>query len=424
MYDSKLISYFLYLFLFSLVLLPFKFARIYIGNLYVPLTVSIFAIDCYFLYLKYCLTGQLKTGPIILLWASFGFFISLIFSILGEEVHISRIVEFTFYLFIPLIFINLIDTWNTLKNCLIILVIVGLIIVVIDWYFFFVERGIYCFTLGSEIGGLSSRNAVAFMIEPAFIITLTYWLVSLRMSRSIALLAVFSIYLLAIGIILTSSRGGWISTSIGVVSLLFFTYSKEEFNSIHRVIRIILVFITVTTVFVYLSHQLSQSEINFFQNRLKTLKYFDPELISSERWQLINDSFIFMINHPFKILKGVGVANFANYIKIYSRFGSLIEHAHVTFINIFIEQGIIGIISFSILLFGAIYYLWRAKPDRDNEWIVLSLFITLIVYSCHLLVSCFYNYIFFWIVYGLSICAYNCSNDICENEDDILIEDE
>ena len=384
----------------SLIFLQFSFTRFWLGGLYVPITAFFILAALFLLVLRFVSTGKIKNVNLFLV-ASLLFTLSLFFSVLGQpNPKIFRIGEYIFYLLIPLLFINFIDDFKFIRKIIWILFGCGTILCLVAFYN--LQRGGSVWWL--EFGGVGTRTSGAFIFECIFILILSYFLYASDKKILTTVLIIISLILLGSGIILSLSRGAWLSTFAGVVVLMILNAKSESkgFRRIKPALKYI--FLGGTVVFFLLF--IVSSEVKEKITERTTLFGRGGDFV---RWEIYRASFQSIADHP---LKGVGVGNFMEEVDVKSPYGVQLLHAHNAYLNIWVEQGVLGVLALIVLILFPLISLIRLRgyfSGKGDEWIIAGMTGVLCIISIHFLFESFYNFIFFWIIYGLCLATVQCA---------------
>jgi O-antigen ligase len=249
-----------------------------------------------------------------------------------------------------------------------------------------------------QFGEVGTRTTSAFMLECIFIMMLSYFLLARRRSffkRCIILAGMISV---GSGILLTVSRGAWISVLAGSLFLVFAASGKTH-KSWPKVALVgggfllFLLFVLPADV----AQRISQRAVIVGRS---------ADLV---RWKVYRETLRVIAGHPFK---GVGVGNFMEFVDVRSPYGVQLMHAHNAYLNIWVEQGIVGLLALLVLLFFPLAMslrLRKAFRDTDREWIITGTAGVLLATALHFFFESFYNFIFFWIIYGFVLSVLLCA---------------
>lgn len=405
-----------YIFLISLVTLPFEMFRIDIGGLNAPIVVfSLFVAILFFYVLQILLTGNIVKYPLFLILGSGGFITFMLFSILMADLPISKInfqrtIEYTFYLSVPFVTITTINNFNKLKKTFYILIFIGASWTTIGLTRFF-TGSVPLFSLVKHSGHLGTRNSDVFMLEGLFIITLCFLIFLLQTktkNKLLSLLVTIATISMIIALILGYSRGGWVATGMGILFLtIYFLKTKTSLLKVNNLLKILIFLFTIVLI---LNYALPQHTIRDLKQRMASLDISQGlKEISPKRYKQWKYTTKIIENRP---LRGIGIGNFRRVMeKKYYPNKKAPATPHNSYLYILGELGIGGLLFFLIVVFVALgrlfKVLFKKKISIQNRWVILSSCTLLITYSFHFLFTSLFNFIFFWIIYSLCLSSWH-----------------
>ncbi|MBI4743614.1 MAG: O-antigen ligase family protein [Actinobacteria bacterium] len=178
------------------------------------------------------------------------------------------------------------------------------------------------------------------------------------------------ILLMGTSLILTYSRGGWIS-SVAALSIVFFgIIYKYPRKTITATIVLVLMLLAVNF-FITKNPSTNQS------NKVGAYSALDPNTSATSlqgRVQLWRGT-VNMIKENY--LLGTGIGTYSYIYPIYQYEGKYSKHAHNTFLEIFAETGIAGFLSFLLIVFLVLknqFNLARLEKDEEYKLYALAFF--------------------------------------------------
>lgn len=406
-----------YLALICLVLLPFAFARTWIGGLYLSPAVFLLSIAFYLLVIRSLYIKTTIKYPKLVAWASLGFVMALMLSIIGRpNPHWQEVIAFIFYLTIPFLMSSMIRDFNVLRKAVWILILVGLTFALIGDYRFFTGRSPW-FEVVNHYESFGTRNSDVFMLESAFILLFSFYLLGKPKSGFLKLAILLALSMMGIGIIFSFSRGAWVSTFIGALSL--FILAPGGHHIVGRFLNprcLLSLGIFILVVISLITFVVPKENIHQEYSRLLTLRSAELGQISPPRSFQWQSSLEMVSNHP---IRGIGVGNFTQYI-LSPPFNSPVPWSdpHNSYLQAWVEEGILGLLAMITLVWSPMIHLkrvTRAFGTREGRWMLSGILATMITYAVHLFFSAFFGFIFFWIIYGLAVSAIICAQKELRN---------
>ena len=177
---------------------------------------------------------------------------------------------------------------------------------------------------------------------------------------------VFIVLLLAV-IVLTASRSGFLILLIGLICFLIFYYKYTQSYNMFYII-LYLFCLSIVLFFIYNSFP------SFFENsfyRYTTIFDATRSASSQERLLVLNKSFELINNNPYL---GYGLSNSQNITGI---------AVHNSIIISWLENGLFGLIGYTMLYFVIIFYVFKAYTNNfyDNGVIMVLSVISIMMIS-------------------------------------------
>lgn len=179
----------------------------------------------------------------------------------------------------------------------------------------------------------------------------------------------FSISVIAI--VLTGTRGVWVSLTSSIFILLFLLKRKKMYK------YILIFFLIVLMIFLILP--------NYYSNRLISIFDFKNNNSNLTRINLWRGAILIFKNNP---VNGIGLNNFSEIIKndLYYKAPMMsVAHAHNNYFQLLAETGFIGVLSFLFLNYKVIITLLNLVKKESNEYIKYYYYSVLGIYTNYLL---------------------------------------
>ncbi|MFC2108600.1 O-antigen ligase family protein [Candidatus Bipolaricaulota bacterium] len=401
-----------YLSILSIGALPFKIARIVVGPFSVPLSAILIVLLSACLIPMAALDRGTKGRRLFRgCWALSGLAISVVLPLLFGRQPTGAVLEMAFYLWVPIVLAFAAPRHDSVRKAIWLLTL-GAVIWAI-WGLILYFSGMESTTGLPAALTLGDRNSYSFMLGSTFFLLLGVGLSGSRHNvwvRTVVITIVGSIILAAI--VLSFSRGAWVATSLGFMTILISVRFK----------RSLLVAASVLMCALLIAAGLGLSDYSFADLRgdlsrrivasasaIADFAKLHPsqagetdegERVSGTNIRVIalQRSWDVLIDDP---LIGIGAGNFARLVPIPVRGGRL-AHPHNAYVHVWVEQGAIGIISFGILLLAAFTALYkRARREANVSGLATGFAAALTSISAVLLFESFHNFLFLWVFYGL-----------------------
>ena len=336
----------------------------------------------FFLEEKHNFSNNLLNKSIII------FLVSIILS--GFGVWSSTVIDaMSKYILLGLLYFVIIDNLNSKKEIknLIWLVFISITIAALyglyQHYYLGIRR-VSGFMLTLSFGGI-----LAFFL--VYIISFISWG---KIALYKKLILIFPMILFGLNLFLNQSKSAWIGMVVGLFFLILFK---------NRKIAITLIIILLILAFLLPANIVQQ-----------ILSEFDLVLDRSNRTRLFlwESAFKMWADHP---INGVGIGRFqTEYINNYkgpNSFGTTVN-AHNNFLQFAAVSGTIGFLSFVLLIFAILKYLYDFynQIDKDNwKLFIFSTFIAMIVFNIQGLANVNFledtsiKFFWFWIAIHVSL---------------------
>ncbi|TDI98455.1 MAG: hypothetical protein E2O76_07965 [Caldithrix sp.] len=328
---------------------------------------------------------QLVSAPqnkLLILWGAIMLFSSLY--AVDIEMSMNSLYGFAKYLFFYFLIINLINSWNSIRQFIWIATATG---------FLMILYGIYTYLFSDSVGQnfrlisfVEDPNSLAIKLVP--LVAFSYILIKTEHRLILKILSFLFLISMATAILFTLSRGGLLA----LFTVLFLIGLKEGQNRKNFVIILGVIMLAILIV-----------PWDLFLPRIKSISKLTSDVSIIQRLKILKGGVAMFFDHP---LFGVGVGNFLTHSKIYTN--TLIHRvAHNSYLEVAAETGILGITFFLALLFMTLKKLrtcWKYLESINSKYYYypLGIMIGLIGFMVHaLFLSEQYNVSLF-IVFALS----------------------
>ncbi len=235
-------------------------------------------------------------------------------------------------------------------------------------------------------GAFPNPNSMAEFFAPILVISLCMILVK---SRSFNIkLALPMVIWTGIMLILSFSRGGWLSAFTSLVLMMFFLFREKQINRKY-------IYFTVFAIIVF---------VVIFSGEIIERLHFNDESAQSRLY--LNKIALNMIST--QPIFGVGINTFPFVMKQFY-YPGLQTHAwlhtvHNQYLLVWSEMGILGIISFLWLLYGAFRYAWKTfRSTSPFRFFALALLLAVLTSALHMMADMyvsFTNNVLLWLIFA------------------------
>ena len=328
---------------------------------------------------------QLVSSPqnkLLILWGA----IMLSSSLYAVDIEMSMnsLYGFAKYLFFYFLIINLVNSWNSIRQFIWIATATGFVMMLYGIYtYLFSDSVVQDFRLFSFV---EDPNSLAIKLVP--LVAFSYILIKTEHRLILKVLSFLFLATMATAILFTLSRGGMLA----LFTVLFLIGLKEAQNRKSLVIIFGLIVLGILIV-----------PWDLFLPRFRSISKLTSDVSIIQRLKILKGGVAMFFDHP---LFGVGVGNFLAHSKLYTN--TLIHRvAHNTYLEVAAETGILGITLFLAILTTALKELracWKYLESINSKYLYypLGIMIGLIGFMVHaLFLSEQYNVSLF-IVFALS----------------------
>jgi len=381
-----------------------------IGTLILPFSVFLLIVRCFYMG-KFVVSKALISGLFLLY---FSIALSSFFSI---NIEIGRIVKFSVFLIIPILFTSTIKDYKSLKLSVCLVITIGVILGIYGFYGYLTgnvgdeaEKSWWC-TYARYYGihySAATRNSDLYFITIPLIFLLgLLFFDKLRFSfLKIPLIAVSLLFYS--GIVLSFSRGAWISIVAIFMVLLLVVWKNRpaRIANNRKYSKVVLLIITAALILIAslnildyfgMSTYLTGRAISIISPG-KADQYLQEIISNRERIEIIKATFSIIASNPL----GVGPDNLKHF---YPSFGFDLNHPENAYLHILAENGVFGFLGYSIFVFYPLLFLYKKiKTVSSNDWVSIGIFLT----SLYLAISYMFNVevfnFYIWIVHSIIWC--------------------
>lgn len=408
--------YLLYGLILSMATYPIPFLRVRteetafpIGGLFIPMV-------CFLLFIKYFSSKKINLNKILGISLFLLYFSILLSSFFSIRFEIEPVFRLSIFMLLPLLFTGILTNYRDLKTSLHCVILVGLILGIYGFY------GYLTGNVGEEAQktwwwtyarywGIhylpSTRNSDVYYVAIPLFVTLTLIFFGNLKSFIIETLLIIISLMFFIGVILSFSRGAWISTFTTFIFLLFMIWKRRGIFG-RKGLRLIL----FTTIIILVSFTALNyfSMYNYFIGKIfsiffsdKASYYLEEDISNDERIEILKATFNIIVSNPF----GIGIYNLRY---VYPAYGLYVNHPENTYLHVLAENGIFGFIGYMIFLFYPLVILYKRIKVGPDDWLRDGIFLTLIYlatsYIFNVEIFNFYNWVIHSIIWS-SITIYN-----------------
>jgi len=375
-----------YLAVLSLGVFPFEFARVTIGPFSVPWAALFFVLLGLCLFLSLILRWIPFSRPPLPIIGLLGMALSLILPSAFGRPTSPFVFEMLFYLSIPVLLFLSVRDRTTLWRLVLLLTLVGS-----GWASLALARyfGGAAIVADTRVAGsVGNQNSMAFFLEAPYFLVSAALLFAHRLPRRIRWIAAAVSGVLLSAIALSFSRSAWLSTALGHVYLLLRS-TRHRLGVMALALAVALGLLGV-----------AWGTNPHFLNRLQSKLTITSGTSFSVRYTALAKSWEAIRQDP---LIGIGAGNFAETLRVPAGRG-ILAHPHNAYVQTWLEQGLLGLLSFVFLLGAPIISFWRrARTDALSIELRIGFCLVLSVYAVHFLFTSFHASLFFWVIYGLGV---------------------
>lgn len=263
------------------------------------------------------------------------------------ETSMNSLYGFAKYLFFYFLIINLVNSWNSIRQFIWIATATGFLMMLYGIYAYIFSDTVHDFRL---ISFVEDPNSLAIKLVP--LVAFSYILIKTEHRLILKVLSFLFLISMATAILFTLSRGGLLA----LFTVLFLIGLKEGQKRKSFVIILGLIVLAILIV-----------PWDLFLPRIKSISKLTSDVSIIQRLKILKGGVAMFFDHP---LFGVGVGNFLTYSKIYTN--TLIHRvAHNSYLEVAAETGILGITFFLALLLMTLKQLrtcWKYLESINSKY--------------------------------------------------------
>jgi hypothetical protein len=217
-------------------------------------------------------------------------------------------------------------------------------------------------------------------------------------TRKIRLMYIIGLLIVIMAQILTFSRGGWFSFVVQL-SILFIIINKSVKSNLRKILSYTSILITVLFIINFYNPEILSKVFSLVSYRLFTSFSID-DYSTVERFMTIQNGLSVTFSSIPNFIVGIGIGNLG---------ASIVNEATTTnyFVDILVETGIIGLISFSLFIIYILiisrntFNLFKKINDDDLLVVFIGAFLSFIGLLTGGLTASAHMLCFFWFLVGL-----------------------
>lgn len=421
MYQAKLgminfERYLVYALILSMATYAIPSLRIHSEESIIPVGV-VFLPLLFLLLLIRSLYTQKFTCNKVLLFSLFLLYFSIALSSLSSiSLETERIVKLSIFMTLPILFTNILKDNKSLKVAIYPIIIVGIILGVYGFYGYFTgnvgedTQKVWWWSYARYYGIHylpSTRNSDIYYIAIPLFIVLSFLFFGNLRSFLIKIFLITASLMFFTGILLSFSRGAWISMVITIIVFLFVVWKKQGIST-KRNSRLWLLFIVFLLLFLTITFKVLNyfNMYNYFLGKIISItspeqaSYYLEESISNEdRIEILKATFNIIISNPL----GIGLDNLRY---IYPSYGLYANHPENNYLHILAENGIFGFTGYLIFIFYPLIFLYKKViKNNSNDYVRIGIFLVLVYlvtsYMFNVESFSFYN----WLIHSIIWCS-------------------
>ena len=386
-------AFLLNLIVLSLATYPFVDMRLEVAAIRVPYSTILLPVLAFACLLRLVFRRFRPAYPPVLLLAIAGLYLSMLVPVsLGAAPDWEWMVRYGIFFLIPLFLPLAIESLSSLRLTIVALLSVGLFLAIYGYCLFFDKRLGYYDLHYTE----STRNGDAALMSAFLMLALAYsfWGQGRkgRVPASLILTVLFGS-----AVLLSFSRGVWLGVGAGLLSLAYFRCRQTFF--VRHPKRKLAALGVLFGVFIFAIPQESWLQLSRRFTSIAGLSGH-PEVSNQERRELYASCAAIV---AWEGWAGTGVRNFGNVLR--KRLPHFrLQHAHNGYLNMWAEQGVMGLIAYLVVTFYPIRILARSLLERSwtpQTWVFSGLLSIAITWTISSLFDTLYFGFYYWLVYGI-----------------------
>lgn len=276
---------------------------------------------------------------------------------------------------------------NVIKKIINIIIITGTIISLILIYKYIFIYKVEYIGINLVYETEAGKNQLAFFL--ATILPFSILSIEKYNNKILGIILKISSMILIVAAILTDSRG--VIVSLLVASVFTYLITKKTKKNRSHILKIIIIIICIFIAILYI--------LPLFKSGIHAGNMGSDQI----RANLIRASI-----NTFVENLGIGIG-LGNFYKIPSNLGIKVGVSHNEYLQIMVELGLIGIITFIVILYNFLKNLIRIKlkVNKEDQNLYKALVCSNISIMVYLLFINSYNILLVWFIFGLSMNFYN-----------------
>jgi len=403
--------YLLYGMILSMATYAIPFLRINTEKFIFPVGGVFIPLSCFLLLVRYFVSRKVTLSKFLIL-SLFPIYFSIpLSSFFSVSLEAERIFKLSVFMSLPVLFSGVLNDYKSLRTSLYLIITVGSVLCIYGFYGYFTgnvgeePQKIWWWTYAKYWGIHylpSTRNSDIYYIAiPLIIISALLFYGNLK-SLFIKILLISICMMFFASILLSFSRGSWISTFLTIIVLIFMILKKHGISKRKSPENKLLLIFGIIVVLTIVSELLNYFEMyDYFIGRMisifsheKAGYYLQESISNEERLEILKVTTNIIFSNPL----GVGTDNLRYF---YNSYGLNVNHAENTYLHILAEHGILGFIGFSIFIFYPMIMLYKRIKAGCSDWIRISIFLSSIYlatsYMFNVEIFSFYN----WIIHSI-----------------------
>lgn len=382
-----------------------------IGGLFIPLS-------CLLLIIRFFALGKFVLNKVLTQTLFLMYFSIPLSSLFSINLETEKIFKLSVFMMLPILFSSSLSNHKSLKRSLYLIVVVGIVLSVYGFYGYFTgnvgEEAKKVWWEYARYWGIhylpSTRNSDLYYITiPLIVITVLLFYGNLK-SVFLKILLIIMSGMFSTAILLSFSRGAWISIIVTFVVCLFSIYYKKKVSVFNKKdLKVLTSFLCGISLALMASYKiLSHFGVrDYFVGKMISIVsperagcYLKTSVSNEERIKIVKATIHIIFSHPL----GVGPGNLKYF---YRQFGLYINHPENAYLHVLAENGLFGFIAFLIFIFYPLGRFYKKIKAGYMDWTRIGMFLT----SVYLATSYVFNVGLFnfynWIVHSIIWTALN-----------------
>ncbi|MCM8824401.1 MAG: O-antigen ligase family protein [Candidatus Omnitrophica bacterium] len=418
--------YLLYGMILSMATYPIPFLRISaeesifpIGGLFIPLS-------SFLLLIRFFASGKFFLNKILIVSLSLLYFSILLASLISIHIEAERIFKLSIFMLLTVLFTGVLTNYKSLRTSLYCIILIGLILAIYGFYGYFTGN------VGEDVQkhwwwnyarywGIhylpSTRNSDVYYVAIPLIIVSALILYGNLRSFFTKLLLIVTSMIFSLAILLSFSRGAWVSIIVTVAVLLSMIWKKRGIFKRKRLRLWLSIFFGAILFLIIGFKTLNYFGLhNYFIGKMISIAfperagyYLEETLSNEDRIEILKATFNIILSNPL----GVGPDNLRYF---YNSYGLYVNHPENTYLHVLSENGIFGFLGILVFIFYPLLILYKKIKAGYGDWVMMGIFLTSIYlatsYMFNVGTFSFYNWVLHSIIWsGVAIKEQGAVND-------------